>query len=370
VFDFYLRSGIRVRPVLPVSEVVPAELREGGLYPLDALLGRASLNEALRLHAEYHGAGGGRVQCLLGPYAPDFVSADTLVRVKEEAAARGLGIQMHTAQGSRETEQMLRRHGRRTIPFLASLGYFDLDFTAVHLTDALPEEICQVAESGSALVVCSTAIGLVDGRIAPCSPIRAAGGRVGLGTDQAAGNNNCNLFGEMKITALFGKLSAGDPTALPADQVLRMATIEGARVLGLAKEVGSLAAGKKADLVFVDTRRPTLQPLMLEPFNLAANLVYGARGDEVARVMIDGRMVYDDGELRTGATGWRCFEGRNRPHVSGGLSRAGPGHPALGRRERRGSRPARRPHEFSHPEPGQRFRRSGSVSRSEPVSIL
>ncbi len=103
----------------------------------------------------------------------------------------------------------------------------------------------------------------------------------------------------MKLTALFGKLAQRDPTAMPADRVLRMATIDGARALGLGEEIGSLEPGKKADLILIDTRRPTLQPVMDDPFNLAANLVYAARGDEVDAVMIDGSMILDHGTLRT-----------------------------------------------------------------------
>ncbi len=135
--------------------------------------------------------------------------------------------------------------------------------------------------------------------IPPAVPFQKAGGSVGLGCDQAAGNNNCNIFNEMKLTALFGKMYTKDPTVMPAERVLRMATIEGAKALGLEKEIGSLTPGKKADLICVDTRHPTLQPVILEPFNLAANLVYAARGHEVDKVMIDGRMIVDHGKITT-----------------------------------------------------------------------
>jgi 5-methylthioadenosine/S-adenosylhomocysteine deaminase len=101
------------------------------------------------------------------------------------------------------------------------------------------------------------------------------------------------------LQAFFGKMYDQDPTAMPAERVLRMATIDGARALGLEAEIGSLEAGKKADLILVDTRHPTLQPLIEEPFNLTANLVYAARGHEVSMVMIDGKVVYEDGELKT-----------------------------------------------------------------------
>lgn len=299
LFEFYLSSGIRVRPILPVFELGPELLTGGKLYQLDSHMGRASYNEALRLHAEYHGAADGRIQCMLGPFAPDFISAKMLDQCKETASAKGLPIQMHTAQGDRETEQMQLRYKKRTIPYLDEHEYLDRQFTAVHMTCASEDEVCHVAEQGSKLVVCNGSIGLIDGLIPPAVPFKKAGGVVGLGSDQAAGNNCCNVFNEMKLMALFGKMHTKDPTAMPAETVLRMATIDGAMALGLESEVGSIETGKKADLILVDTRHPTLQPLIAEPFNLTANLVYAARGHEVSFVMIDGKPVYRDGQLQT-----------------------------------------------------------------------
>lgn len=299
LFDFYVESGIRVRPILPVFEIGPALMSGGKLYQLDGQMGQASYNEALRLHAEYHGAADGRIQCMLGPFAPDFISEKMLVRCRETAEEKDLPIQMHTAQGDRETEQMVMRYKQRTIPYLDEHEYLDPKFTAVHMTMANDDEVHQVAEAGCKLVVCNGSIGLIDGMIPPAVPFRKAGGCVGLGSDQAAGNNCCNVFNEMKLMAFFGKMYRQDPTEMPAGTVLRMATIDGARALGLEHEIGSLTAGKKADLILVDTRHPTLQPLTEEPFNLTANLVYAARGNEVSKVMIDGKMVYENGELKT-----------------------------------------------------------------------
>ncbi len=299
LFEFYLSSGIRVRPILPVFEIGPGLLTGGRLYQLDRHMGQASYQEAMRLYAEYHGADDGRIQCMMGPFAPDFISEQTLVKCKETATEKGLPIQMHTAQGDRETEQMELRYKKRTIPYLDEHEYLDPQFTAVHMTTALEDEVFQVAEAGSKLVVCNGSIGLIDGMIPPAIPFLKAGGTVGLGSDQAAGNNNCNIFNEMKLAAFFGKMHTQDPTAMPAEQVLRMATVGGARALGLEAEIGTLEVGKKADLILVDTRHPTLQPLIEEPFNLAANLVYAARGHEVSLVMIDGRVVLDNGTITT-----------------------------------------------------------------------
>ena len=299
LFEFYLSSGIRVRPILPVFELGPTLLTGGKLYQLDSHMGVASYNEALRLHSEFHGAADGRIQCMMGPFAPDFISSKMLDQCKDTAAAKGLPIQMHTAQGDRETEQMQMRYKKRTIPYLDEHEMLDPQFTAVHMTCAHEDEVFHVAEQGCKLVVCNGSIGLIDGLIPPAVPFKKAGGVVGLGSDQAAGNNSCNVFNEMKLMSFFGKMHTKDPTAMPAGEVLRMATIDGAKALGLEAEIGSIEPGKKADMILVDTRHPTLQPLIEEPFNLTANLVLAARGHEVSLVMIDGKIVYRDGQLQT-----------------------------------------------------------------------
>jgi len=138
------------------------------------------------------------------------------------------------------------------------------------------------------------------GIVPPAMAFQSAGGRVGLGSDRAPGNNNHNLFNEMKLTALFNKIRTADPETMPAWRVLRMATIDGAAALGWDDQIGSLEEGKRADIVLVDLRRPTLTPVHTAPMrNLAPNLVYAARGDEVDAVIVDGQIVVEHGQVLT-----------------------------------------------------------------------
>src|SRR4051812_42084432 len=160
---------------------------------------------------------------------------------------------------------MQMRYGQRSIPWLDRLGYLDSALQAVHLTDATDAEAALVAARGASMVVCSGSIGLIDGIVPPAVAFQAAGGNVALGSDPAAGNNCHNLFNEMKLTALLIKVRARDPEVMPAWRVLRMATIEGARAIGLGDQVGSLEVGKRADLVLVDLRRPTMLPVHTQP---------------------------------------------------------------------------------------------------------
>jgi 5-methylthioadenosine/S-adenosylhomocysteine deaminase len=143
---------------------------------------------------------------------------------------------------------------------------------------------------------------------------------VGLGSDQAAGNNSHNVFAEMRATAMFAKIAAGNPLPLPAWKVLRMATIGGAQVLGIEDRVGTLEVGKEADLIVVDLTKPPMSPVVLHPArNIVANLVYAETGADVRLTMVAGRVIYRDGVftriderqiLREAAAATQRFESR------------------------------------------------------------
>jgi 5-methylthioadenosine/S-adenosylhomocysteine deaminase len=140
---------------------------------------------------------------------------------------------------------------------------------------------------------------------APVAELLAAGVPVGIGTDGEKENNNFDLFEEMKVTSLLGKLRTLDATAMDSWQVLRMATILGAKALGLDQDIGSLEAGKRADVIAVRTDTPRMTPLFAEGpyFNLQHNLVHAVRGHDVSLTMVDGRILAEDGVLRTADLG-------------------------------------------------------------------
>ena len=146
------------------------------------------------------------------------------------------------------------------------------------------------------MACCTNSIGIIDGIVPPAALFSSLGGVVGLGSDQAAGNNSHNIFAEMRATAMFAKIAAGSPLPLPAWQVLRMATIGGAQVLGIDDRVGTLEGGKEADLIMIDLTKPPMAPVVLQPArNIAANLVYAETGADVRLTMVAGRVIYRDG---------------------------------------------------------------------------
>jgi 5-methylthioadenosine/S-adenosylhomocysteine deaminase len=294
------RAGARGAIAVTIREAEQRIYAPGELYTFDSAQGRAQLDANLDLYDRWHNAANGRLRVLFGPQGPDFVSQDLLLVVQRAATQRNTRIHMHTAQGDRETAQMLLRYGQRSIPWLDALGLLDDHLLAVHLTDASEDEAKLVATRGASMALCSGSIGIIDGIVPPAMAFQSAGGMVGLGSDQAPGNNNHNLFNEMKLTALFNKIRTADPETMPAWRVLRMATIEGAAALGWADEIGSLEEGKRADFLLIDLRRPTLAPVHTAPMrNLAPNLVYAARGDEVDTVIVDGQIVVEHGQVLT-----------------------------------------------------------------------
>jgi 5-methylthioadenosine/S-adenosylhomocysteine deaminase len=146
------------------------------------------------------------------------------------------------------------------------------------------------------MACCTNSIGIIDGIVPPAAYFDSLGGIVGLGSDQAAGNNSHNIFAEMRATAMFAKIVAGNPMPLPAWRVLRMATIGGAQVLGIDDRVGTLEVGKEADLIVIDLTKPPMAPVVLHPArNIAANLVYAETGADVRMTMVAGRVIYRDG---------------------------------------------------------------------------
>ena len=177
------------------------------------------------------------------------------------------------------------------------------------MTQLEPAEIETLAHTGVHVAHCPESNLKLASGFCPSARLDAAGVNIGIGTDGAASNNDLDLFGEMHIAALLGKAVAGDPTALPAARVLRMATLNGARALGLADQIGSLEPGKAADIVAIDLCQPETEPV----YHPISQLVYATSRHQVTDVWIAGQRVLANRELMTldgpdliqRARGWR-----------------------------------------------------------------
>lgn len=276
------------------------QVRADQAFPLSYDIEKTKLERNLRLISDWNGVDNGRITCMLGPQAADMVTLETLKDIKKLSEKMGIGIHMHVSQSEHENEQTLIKYHKRAIPFLKDIGYLDESLMAIHLVDATADEVHMLAESGASMVACNSGSAVLGGCIPPSFEFMQVSDKLAIGSDEATGNNCCNMFNEMKFTTLLNKCKYKSYTVFPAWRVLRMATIDGARAIGLGDEIGSLKAGKKADVILVDLKTPTMSPILSYPVrNIVPNLVYSARGDEVKTVIIDGRIVMEDRVLKT-----------------------------------------------------------------------
>jgi len=220
-------------------------------------------------------------------HSPYTCSDDTLVRAKDAAAARGVLFQIHVAETRAEYAYGTADDRQETpIGRLARLGLLDADTLLVHGVWLTPEDIDLIAHKSCGLVHCPESNMKLAAGIAPVPAFLQAGIPVGLGTDGCASNNDLDLLREMDTAAKLHKVAGGDPTALPAARVLAMATREGARAIGLGERIGTLEAGKQADLVILDSAHPSLCPV----YNPVSQAVYAAGSDAVRDTIVAGRV--------------------------------------------------------------------------------
>jgi 5-methylthioadenosine/S-adenosylhomocysteine deaminase len=257
--------------------------------------GEALLDAAVGLHERWHGKAEGRVTVGLGPHSPYLCSPGYLREILSEAERLGCGLHVHVAETDREVAESREKHGVTPVQLLADLGCFRVPVVAAHgiYVDAADRRLLR---EGGVTVAHNPGSNLkLANGIAPVQDLLDDGVNVSLGTDGAASNNNLNLFEEMHLAALLQKWLRRDAEALPARQVLRMATINGARALGLEGEIGSLEVGKQADVVVIDAAQPHLAPRH-DPIAL---LVYSAQAADVSTVLVGGRILLEERRLTT-----------------------------------------------------------------------
>jgi len=252
----------------------PLELDRGR-----ALIERWGVDPARRVHAG------------LGPHAPDTCSDRLLRQIRALANDTGARIFIHCAQSAPELAALRARGHQGAVRCLRDTGLLGPDVVAAHCLYVDADEVRLLAETGTWVAHCPASNAKIEARVAPVAAMLRAGVRVALGTDWAPTNNGMDLFDEMKTAGLLGKVGADDPTVLPVARLLEMTTIEGARALGIDAHAGSLEAGKRADVIAL-----AMDGLHLQPWHdVAATLVYSAKGQDVRHVWVDGRWLIRDG---------------------------------------------------------------------------
>jgi len=234
-----------------------------------------------------------RLSFCLAPHAPFTVSDASFEKVAIYAAELDVPIHIHLHETDDEVRGSVSAHGLRPVRRLQKLGLLGPQLIAVHAVHLADDEIDLLAQHGCHVAHCPASNLKLASGIARVKDMHVHGLNVGLGTDGAASNNRLDLFAEMRLAALLAKGHSGDPTALPAHTVLEMATLNGARALGLDTRIGSIVKGKRADLTAVSFAAPELAPC----YDPLSHLIYAAGREHVTHVWVDGELLVDNGAL-------------------------------------------------------------------------
>lgn len=274
-------AGIRVQLACPVLDFPTVWARDAEDY----------IAKATRLHDEYRNSE--RIRVAFGPHAPYTVSDAPLLKIAMLAEELDIGIHMHIHENAREISDAIQHTGMRPLTRLKQLDLLGPRLQAIHLTQLTPDEIELLAKLGVNAVHCPASNLKLASGFCPVTELLQAGVNVGLGTDGCASNNNLDMFSEMRLAALLEKGRTGDAGALPAWQALQMATINGARVLGIDERTGSLETGKLADVIAVDLGAQTTQPV----YDPVSALVYSCSSTQVTHSWIHGQLVMENRQL-------------------------------------------------------------------------
>jgi 5-methylthioadenosine/S-adenosylhomocysteine deaminase len=231
----------------------------------------------------------------LAPHAPYTVGDATWEKIVVYARQLDLPVQTHLAETAHEVSASRNDHGRSPLLRIHELGATGPQFIAIHGVHLSDDDIALLAAQGCHVVHCPVSNMKLGSGIAPVPALIERGVNVALGTDGAASNNRIDMFGEMRIAALLAKAVSGDPSVLAAQQVLSVATLAGARALGLDGEIGSLVPGKQADIIAVDLSGSNAEPC----YDPVSHLVHAVGREAVTDVWVGGRRIVENRVLQT-----------------------------------------------------------------------
>lgn len=276
-----LDAGMRAQLASPVLDFPTVWAQDADEYIL----------KATQLHDDYRNSD--LVHTCFGPHAPYTVSDAPLQKILTLAEELDIPIHMHVHETAQEISDAVSSDGRRPIERLRQLGLISPRLLCVHATDLTDAEMQLLAEHGASVIHCPQSNLKLASGFCEVARLVKKGVNVALGTDGSASNNDLNMFAEMQTAALLAKGVAKDASAIPAQQALAMATINGAKALGLDALIGSLEAGKFADITAVDMNCMNSTPF----YDPTSQLVYATQASQVSHVWCNGNLLLDEGEL-------------------------------------------------------------------------
>ncbi len=251
------------------------------------------ISKGLEVHERYRHHP--RITTAFAPHAPYTVSDEPLQQMNTLATQLDIPVHIHLHETDDEIRQSIENHKERPLQRLTRLGLISPRLIAVHMTHLNNDEITQVAQAGVHVVHCPESNLKLASGFCPVHKIMSAGGNVALGTDGAASNNDLDMFGEMRTAALLAKAVASNASALPAEDALKMATLNGAKALGIDDKTGSLKAGKAADITAVHLGSLESQPM----YHPISQIVYTSGRHNVTDVWVAGQHLLKSGMLTT-----------------------------------------------------------------------
>lgn len=270
-------------------------LAEGIIEAGNKILGKKMLNQSINFAEKFRAYASGRVTTFLGPHAAYSCSPELLTKIKNKSLELNVGVHIHLAESKEMFREFEKRYGSGEVEFLDKIGFFSDLVLAAHCINLSGEDMQILSKRGvnvAYVPVANMKLGVGAAKIKDLTDLSV---NVGLGTDGPASNNTLDMFETLKIATLLQKLVYLNPRILPVYEVLRMATVNGAKALGLGKSIGSLEVGKKADVILVDLSKPHLKPL----HNIYANIVYSAHGSDVDTLIVDGKIVMENRHVKT-----------------------------------------------------------------------
>ncbi|UCC27999.1 MAG: amidohydrolase [Candidatus Bathyarchaeota archaeon] len=257
--------------------------------------GRRMLDEAVTIAQRFQGSANGRINIRLGPHTVYTCSPELLKEVRKAASKLKIGLHIHLAESMSMKEAVKANFGLTETELLEEIDFLDSDVLVAHCIHLSKEDRQTLKKHDVKVAYNPVANMKLASGVPKIWDLSKQGVTVGIGTDGAACNNSFDMFESMKFAALLQKTLFRDPAVLPAEKVLRMATIEGAKALGIESTVGSLEVDKKADLILVDFEKPHLTPT----HDFYANLVYSAHGSDVDTVIVDGEILMENRKVKS-----------------------------------------------------------------------
>ncbi|MEM3580276.1 MAG: amidohydrolase [Candidatus Bathyarchaeia archaeon] len=272
-----------------------AVLAEGIIEAGDKARGEKMLNASVNFAKSFNGYADGRVKTMLGPHAAYSCSPELLAEARDKAQELGIGVHIHLAESAELFKEYEEKYGCGEVEFLDRLGFFGVHVLSAHCINLTEKDMHMLARRNVNVVYVPVANMKLGLNAAKAKELIELGVNTALGTDGPASNNSLDMFETMKFGALLQKFVYKKPEVLSAYEVLKMATINGAKALGLEKIVGSLEVGKKADIILIDLSKPHLRPL----HNIYSGILYSAKGSDVDTVIVDGKILVENRIVKT-----------------------------------------------------------------------